>query len=91
MYAMKHFRNNIHLIILSAILLFSFITRIYHVNIPDKYYFDEVYHAVTAKLYARNDPSGYEWWHQPPEPNTAIEWLHPPLAKLTQAFGILIF
>lgn len=90
-YVMKQLRHNIHLIILSAILLFSFITRIYNVNIPEKYYFDEVYHAVTAKLYARNDPSGYEWWHEPPEPNTAIEWLHPPLAKLTQAFGILVF
>jgi dolichyl-phosphate-mannose-protein mannosyltransferase len=58
---------------------------------PPGYYFDEVYHAVTAKLIARNDPSGYEWWHPAPEPNTAIDWLHPPFAKLTQAAGIKIF
>ncbi len=78
-------------ILLGLILLFSFATKIYKVWLPERYYFDEVYHAVTAKLYARNDPKGYEWGHDKPEPNTAIEWLHPPLAKLTQAGGILIF
>lgn len=82
---------NLTYIILALILLFSFATRIYRVWIPERYYFDEVYHAVTAKLYARNNPAGYEWWHNEPEPDTAIEWLHPPVAKLTQALGILVF
>ncbi len=53
--------------------------------------FDEVYHAVTAKLIAKDDPRAYEWWNPDPEPNTAVDWLHPPLAKYTQAFFILAF
>lgn len=76
---------------LLIILVVAFAVRIYRISEPPKYYFDEVYHAVTAKLYARNDPAGYEWWHPAPEPDTAIEWLHPPIAKLTQAVGIKIF
>ncbi|MBI5151420.1 MAG: phospholipid carrier-dependent glycosyltransferase [Candidatus Pacebacteria bacterium] len=76
---------------LILILVFAFAVRMYHLTTPPTYYFDEVYHAVTAKLYARNDPAGYEWWHPAPEPDTAIEWLHPPLAKLTQAVGIVLF
>lgn len=76
---------------LLLILCVAFTVRMYRLITPPTYYFDEVYHAVTAKLYARNDPSGYEWWHGAPEPETAIEWLHPPIAKLFQAGGILIF
>ena len=81
-------QNMIHTILkkyygplLLAILAFAFFTRMFQLHIPEEYYFDEVYHAVTAKLVARNDPRAYEWWHPAPEPNTAIEWLHPPLAK----------
>lgn len=77
-------------LLLVLLLLLSFLVRLYRLDTPDRYIFDEVYHAVTAKLYAKNDPSGYEWWHPAPEPNTAIEWLHPPVAKLTQALGILV-
>jgi dolichyl-phosphate-mannose--protein O-mannosyl transferase len=60
-------------------------------HVPEKYIFDEVYHAITAKLIARNDVRAYEWWNPPVEPNTAVDWLHPPLAKYTQAIGILMF
>ena len=75
-------------IILALILLFALCTRLSRLGIPPKYYFDEVYHAVTAKAYAQNDPAGYEWWHGAPEPNTAYEWLHPPISKLFMAGGI---
>ena len=77
--------------ILWAILAFAFLTRIYRVNLPSAYYFDEVYHGATAKLISRNDPSAYEWTATAIEPDTAIDWLHPPLAKYTQAIFILIF
>ncbi len=53
--------------------------------------FDEVYHVVSAQAYARNDPAGYEWWHSAPKPGTAYEWLHPPIGKLLQALGIVLF
>ena len=78
-------------LILITILLFAFITRIYRLHIPERYIFDEVYHVITAKLMAANDPRAFEWWHGAIEPDTAIDWLHPPLAKYTQAFSIKIF
>jgi dolichyl-phosphate-mannose--protein O-mannosyl transferase len=53
--------------------------------------FDEVYHAVTAKLIAHNNPWAFEWTNPAPEPNTAVDWLHPPLAKYTQAASMLAF
>lgn len=71
--------------------LFAFVVRFYRVGEIQSYIFDEVYHAVTAKLIARNDPRAYEWWNPPIEPNTAVDWLHPPLAKYTQAVGIKVF
>lgn len=77
--------------LLVVILLFSFVSRVHRLWYPTTYVFDEVYHAVTAKLIAVGDPRAFEWWHQAPEPNTAIDWLHPPLAKYTQAFFISIF
>lgn len=77
--------------VLLFILAFAYLTRMYQLNIPERYMFDEVYHAVTSKLIAQNDPRAFEWWNPPPEPDTAVDWLHPPIAKYTQAFFILIF
>lgn len=82
----RHYR-----LLLIAILAFAFFTRIYRLHLPERYVFDEVYHAVTAKLISRNDVRAYEWWNPAPEPDTAVDWLHPPLAKYTQALGIKIF
>jgi len=78
-------------VVLALILLFAASTRLSRLGFPEVYYFDEVYHVVTAKLIAYGDPSAYEWWHPAPEPNTAIDWLHPPLAKLFQAASMLLF
>lgn len=71
--------------LLCLILLFAFVTRVVRLHVPERYIFDEVYHVVTDKLIAKGDVAAYEWWHSPPEPNTAIDWLHPPLAKYFQA------
>ncbi len=78
-------------ILFGVILMFAAITRFVRLSEPSGYYFDEVYHAVTSKLIARNDPRAYEWWNEPPEANTAVDWLHPPLAKYTQAASMLLF
>lgn len=75
--------------LLCAILFFAFFTRIWRLEYPKTYVFDEVYHAVTAKLIARGDDRAFEWWNPAPEPNTAVDWLHPPFAKYTQALSIL--
>ena len=77
--------------LLIGILFFAFFTRVFRLNIPERYIFDEVYHSVTAHLIAENDQRAYEWWNPPPEKNTAVDWLHPPLAKYTQALAINIF
>lgn len=74
-----------------AILGVAFFTRVWGIHQPAGYMFDEVYHAVTAKLIAQDDPRAFEWWNPPPEKNTAVDWLHPPLAKYTQALGIILF
>ncbi len=76
---------------LGLILSFAFLTRIYQVGQIKTYIFDEVYHAVTAKLIHRGDPRAFEWWNEPPEPSTAVDWLHPPFAKYTQALGMTVF
>jgi dolichyl-phosphate-mannose-protein mannosyltransferase len=86
----KFWKKNPQLLLL-AILAFAFATRVYRLHLPEKYIFDEVYHAVTAKLIARNDPRAFEWWNPAPEPSTAVDWLHPPVAKYTQAASMLVF
>ncbi len=73
------------------ILAIAFYSRAFFLDYPHSYVFDEVYHAVTAQLIAQNNPTAFEWWNPPPEPNTAVDWLHPPLAKYTQAASILVF
>lgn len=71
--------------------LFSLSLRAFRFTEPSHYYFDEVYHAVTAKAYADNSPAPYDPFSPPPKEGTAYDWLHPPLAKLIQAGSIKIF
>lgn len=77
-------------VLIIGILLFAFITRIFRLDYPPKYMFDEVYHGITIKLISQNDPRAFEWWHPQFEPGVMIDWLHPPLAKYTQAIGVLL-
>jgi dolichyl-phosphate-mannose-protein mannosyltransferase len=88
---MSSFFKKYHYLILICIIAFAFFTRIARVHLPEKYVFDEVYHALTAKLISRNDPRAFEWWNPAIEKDTAVDWLHPPLAKYTQAFFIGTF
>ena len=78
-------------IILLLILSFAFISRIYKLGSPQTMYFDEVYHAFTAKTMMGDTPTkAWEWWNTPPE-GFAYEWTHPPLAKLGMVLGMSIF
>lgn len=88
---MKKFLNKYHYLLLITIICFAFFTRIIRVHVPERYVFDEVYHALTSKLIARDDVRAYEWWNKPVEPDTAVDWLHPPYAKYTQAFFIKMY
>ncbi|MCR4324542.1 MAG: phospholipid carrier-dependent glycosyltransferase [Candidatus Curtissbacteria bacterium] len=82
--------NKTFLYVLIFLTLVSFVIRIYRFTSPGKYYFDEVYHVVTAKAYSQNNPAAYDPFAPPPEQGTAYDWLHPPLAKLIQAGSIKV-
>jgi dolichyl-phosphate-mannose-protein mannosyltransferase len=77
-------------LILPAILVFSFLARVLWLGQPPKEYFDEVYHAFTAKVILNGGVEAWEWWNNPPE-GFAYEWTHPPLAKLGMWGGMKIF
>src|SRR3990167_8050545 len=79
------------ILILVIITIFSAAVRLFRINEPARYYFDEVYHVVTARAYAQNNPAAYDPFSPPPEEGTAYDWLHPPLAKLMQAASIKLF
>ena len=78
-------------IILTGILVFAFATRVFDLNSPPTMYFDEVYHAFTAKVLMSPEAyKAWEWWNTPPE-GFAYEWTHPPLAKLGMVVGMVFF
>jgi dolichyl-phosphate-mannose-protein mannosyltransferase len=76
--------------LLLVILVFAFITRVFALGSPPNEYFDEVYHAFTARVILHGDPKAWEWWNTPPA-GFAYEWTHPPLAKLGMVLGMKIF
>lgn len=77
-------------LILFSILGFALVTRIFGLGSPKEEYFDEVYHAFTAKVIVDNDPKAWEWWNTPPE-GFAYEWTHPPLAKIGMFASMKLF
>lgn len=75
---------------LLIILLLSLGLRLYRLNYPNAYVFDEVYHAFTAKEYLKGSKEAWEWWVSPPT-GVAYEWTHPPLAKEVMSMSMFIF
>ena len=77
---------------LPEIIIFAFaaFTRFFRLNIPDKHYFDEVYHVFTAQEMFKGTPAAWEWWNANPQ-GFAWEWTHPPLAKEFMVLAISIF
>lgn len=73
--------------LLAAILVFAFVARVYALGNPNHEYFDEVYHAFTAKEMLAGNPAAWEWWNTPPQ-GFAYEWTHPPLAKEAMVVGM---
>lgn len=66
--------------ILVVIILLSAFLRLYRLDYPKNYVFDEVYHAYTAKEYLKGNKDAWSPWGKSP-PGVAFEWLHPPIAK----------
>lgn len=77
-------------LLLTLVLSFGLITRVYSLGLPKEMYFDEIYHSFTAKLVLHNDPKAWEWWNPHPE-GFAYEWTHPPISKLGMVVGMLVF
>lgn len=76
--------------ILIIILLVTAFLRLYRLNYPNKYVFDEVYHAYTAKEYLKGNKEAWSPWGKSP-PGVAFEWLHPPIAKELMTASMYMF
>ena len=76
---------------LFCLLLLTFALRLFRLGIPDVYVFDEVYHVPSIRAISQNNLDAYDPYAKAPEPNTAYDWLHPPLAKLIQAASVSWF
>lgn len=85
------FCNRYFWVLLCVVVGVAFVLRVWRLHLPESYVFDEVYHAVTAREIAAGTGRALEWWHEPPEPGTALDWLHPPLAKFFQAGAVQLF
>lgn len=75
--------------LLVAILLFGFASKVYRLDEPKDFYFDEVYHAFSATQMLEGNKDVYDPWATSP-PGVAFEWTHPPLAKLLMAGGMAV-
>ena len=84
----KYLRS--HHLLLALILLLACLLRLYRLDFPNTYVFDEVYHAFTAKEFLLGHIQAWEWWNTPP-PGVAYEWTHPPLAKELMALSMFLF
>ena len=83
-------------IVVGLIILLSACLRLFNLDRPDQYIFDEDYFAFTSALMAGGQVVAYQFWHQPFSQLSssylyrppAVEWLHPPVAKLLMATSI---
>ena len=66
--------------ILVGILILTAFLRLFRLDYPNKYVFDEVYHAYTAKEYLKGNKDAWSPWGKS-APGVAFEWLHPPIEK----------
>ncbi|MDD4890455.1 MAG: phospholipid carrier-dependent glycosyltransferase, partial [Phycisphaerae bacterium] len=73
-----------HVAVLACILLATTILRLYRLQVPDHYYFDEIYFGYTAKQTLAGNPDVYDPWAKNPE-GVNNAWDHPPLGKLIMA------
>ncbi|MBI4802263.1 MAG: phospholipid carrier-dependent glycosyltransferase [Elusimicrobia bacterium] len=70
--------------LLGGILLFTLAARLYRLNVPAGFYFDEVYSAFTAVGYLHGEKGAY-WPWTPHAEGVGYQWVHPPLAGLLMA------
>jgi dolichyl-phosphate-mannose--protein O-mannosyl transferase len=67
----------------------------WRLDVPNRYIYDEVYHAYTAAQLAAGNADAYVWYTHVPEKDKALrvayEWSHPAFAKLPMQVGVWLF
>lgn len=76
--------------LLIIILTISFILRVWRIDFPQAYVFDEVYYPFTAGEYLKNNTAAWEWWTTAPKGNS-YAWVNPPLAQEIMAISMKVF
>jgi dolichyl-phosphate-mannose--protein O-mannosyl transferase len=82
--------NKIMLAIFLVILALGTFSKLYNLDSPKEFYFDEVYHGFTGTVYLHGDKQAYDPWAKSPK-DRAYEWTHPPLSKLIMAGMMGVF
>lgn len=77
-------------LILIAILLLGLFFRIWRIDYPKNFVFDEVYYIFTAQEYLKVNSAAFEYWSSPPE-GKAYAWVNPPFPQEIMAASIFIF
>lgn len=85
----KDISNKTAKILLVVILVWALSTRLFALVSPEHEYFDEVYHAFTAREMLHGNIKVWEWWNESPE-GFAYEWTHPPFAKLAMVMSMVL-
>ncbi len=75
---------------LILILAISLVLRLWRIEFPQAYVFDEVYYPYTAGEYLQHNPAAWEWWTTPAQGH-AYAWVNPPLAQEIMAGAMFIF
>ncbi|MDP4030722.1 MAG: hypothetical protein Q8P47_00400, partial [Candidatus Beckwithbacteria bacterium] len=57
--------------VLGLILAIGFWLRLYRLDVPENYIFDEVYHVPSFRAFSQNNPDAFDVYAQAPEEGTA--------------------
>lgn len=74
----------IHRLLIFTLLVLSLGLRVYRLDFPPTYVYDEVYHVFTARELLNGNRDVWDVYATPPA-GVAYEWTHPPMGKLFMA------
>lgn len=76
-------------LLLGILLLVSFLIRLFSIDYPHTYVFDEVYYPFTAQEYLKGNRQAWEYWAKAPKDH-AYAWVNPPLAQEIMALSMFL-
>lgn len=77
-------------LILGIILIVTLTLRLFRIDYPKTFVFDEVYYIFTAQQYLKGNAEAWEWWSKAPE-GKAYGWVNPPLPQEIMAASMQLF